>query len=78
MPILTRRDGGSLMIKDDVPIKVPGVKSTQVCIGIQAPKSAPVHREEIYDRLKLARSRSAQGGHEPMSTPSFAICGAPE
>jgi len=50
MLILTRRDGESLNIGDDVIVKVVGVKGDQVKIGINAPEDVVVDREEIYDR----------------------------
>lgn len=52
MLILTRRTGESVMIGKDVSMTVLGVKGNQVRIGINAPKSIPVHREEIYERIK--------------------------
>lgn len=52
MLILTRRTGETLMIGDDVTLTVLGVKGNQVRLGINAPKSVPVHREEIYERIK--------------------------
>ncbi len=52
MLILTRRIGESLMLGDDVKVTVLGIKGVQVRIGIDAPKSLPVHREEIYQRIQ--------------------------
>lgn len=52
MLILTRRIGESVYIGDDVRLTVLGVRGTQVRIGINAPKDIPVHREEIYYRIK--------------------------
>jgi carbon storage regulator len=52
MLILTRRVGESLMIGDDVTITVLGVKGNQVRIGVNAPKSIAVHREEIYKKIQ--------------------------
>jgi carbon storage regulator len=61
MLILTRRVGETVMIGNDVTVTVLGVKGNQVRIGINAPKSVAVHREEIYERIK----REQQGGVEP-------------
>jgi carbon storage regulator len=58
MLILTRRVGETVMIGDDVTITVLGVKGNQVRVGINAPKTVAVHREEIYERIK----REQQGG----------------
>ena len=72
MLILTRRVGETVMIGDEVTITVLGVKGNQVRVGINAPKSVAVHREEIYERIK----REQQGEHgehdeNPSSTSEF-------
>ena len=51
MLILTRRVGESLRIGDDVSVTVLGIKGSQVRIGVNAPKTISVHREEVYDRI---------------------------
>jgi carbon storage regulator len=61
MLILTRRIGETLIIGDNVTITVLGVKGNQVRLGVNAPKSVSVHREEIYERIQ--REQAGQGGH---------------
>jgi carbon storage regulator len=61
MLILTRRAGETLMIGDDVSITVLGVKGNQVRIGVNAPKTVSVHREEIYQRIQREKTQQAGG-----------------
>jgi carbon storage regulator len=44
--------GEAVMIGTDVTVTVLGVKGNQVRVGIEAPKSVPVHRKEIYERIQ--------------------------
>jgi len=70
MLILTRRVGETVMIGDEVTITVLGVKGNQVRVGINAPKSVAVHREEIYERIK--REQQGETGDKPKHTTEFA------
>ncbi len=63
MLILTRRVGETLMIGDEVTVTVLGVKGNQVRLGVNAPRTVAVHREEIYERIK--REQDGSGGNEP-------------
>jgi len=56
MLILTRKVGETLIIGDDVRITVLGVKGNQIRIGVDAPKSVAVHREEIYERIQAEKN----------------------
>ena len=62
MLILTRRVGESVMIGHDVTVTVLGVKGNQVRIGVNAPKSVAVHREEIYERIRREEQGPGNGG----------------
>ena len=68
MLILTRRVGETVMIGDEVTVTVLGVKGNQVRIGVNAPKTVAVHREEIYERIKREHEGGGgegTGGGEP-------------
>ena len=48
MLIITRRAGERIMIGDDVVIEILEVAGNSVRVGIEAPRSVPVYRNEIY------------------------------
>lgn len=48
MLVLTRKSGQSIIVNDEIKIMVVQVKGKQVRIGIQAPQSSKIFREEIY------------------------------
>ena len=51
MLILTRRVGEVIRIGADVTVTVLGVNGRQVRVGVQAPPSVTVHREEVFNRI---------------------------
>ena len=52
MLILTRKSGEGIRIGDDIRVVVLEVKGNQVRIGIEASASMPVHRDEVYEKIK--------------------------
>lgn len=52
MLILTRRPMQSIIIGDDIEVKVLGMKGNQIRFGIIAPSEISVHRDEIYRRIQ--------------------------
>ena len=60
MLVLTRSVGERLFIQDGViKIQVLEVKGNQVRIGIEAPKDIAIHREEVFDRIKIESNEEA-------------------
>jgi carbon storage regulator len=51
MLVLTRRAGESIMIDDEIELKVLKIRGSQVHLGIDAPKRAAVHRKEVWLRI---------------------------
>lgn len=52
MLVLMRRLGESILIGDDIKITLVDSRSTQAKIGIEAPKSVVILREELIERDK--------------------------
>jgi carbon storage regulator len=52
MLVLSRRADESMFIGDDIKITVLDIRGGQVRLGITAPESIKVHREEVYQRIK--------------------------
>ena len=52
MLILTRKEGQTLHIGDEIAVTVTQIKGKQVRIGIDAPKDVPIHREEAKDKVR--------------------------
>lgn len=55
MLIVQRKPTERVMIGDDIVITILGVRGNQVRVGIAAPKSVPVHREEVFDKIAAER-----------------------
>jgi carbon storage regulator len=66
--ILTRRIGETVMIGDEVTVTVLRVKGNQVRLGVNAPKTVSVQREEIFNRIKHQGSEAPQA-QETTPTP---------
>ena len=64
MLLLTRKLGENIRIGDDVKITIVEVKGNHVKLGIDAPPSVKVHREEIYARIQQENRRAAQAALE--------------
>lgn len=56
MLILTRKPDETVVIGNDIRVRVMGVNGNQVRIGIEAPKNIEVDREEIHERKQQERA----------------------
>jgi carbon storage regulator len=59
MLVLTRRANQSIVIGNDVVVTVLEVRGDQVRLGITAPRSIDVHREEVFRALQEANQEAA-------------------
>ena len=60
MLVLSRRSGESIIINDNVEVKIVEIKGDYVKVGITAPRSIPVHRKEIFEAIQRENARAAQ------------------
>lgn len=60
MLILTRKLGERITIGDDITITLLEIKGAQVKLGIKAPKSISIHRQEIYERIRKENLNSSE------------------
>jgi len=51
MLVLARKQGQRIMIGNDVILTICEIRGDRVRIGINAPKTVSVHREEIMERI---------------------------
>jgi len=68
MLIITRRPGEKIMLGDDTVIEVIEVSGSSVRIGIDAPRSLPVYREEIWRSVKEENAAAATADPKVLPT----------
>ncbi len=56
MLVLSRRVGETLTIGNNIQVTMLGIRGNRVQIGISAPTQIPVHRQEIYNRIKKSQA----------------------
>lgn len=52
MLALSRKIGESIVINDNIEITVLDISRDQIKIGIEAPRSVPIHRKEVYLQIQ--------------------------
>lgn len=60
MLALARKVNQSIVLGNDIEITLLEIKGDQVKIGINAPKSVPIYRKEIYDQIQEENRNAAQ------------------
>ncbi len=65
MLALSRKINESIMIGHDIEITILEIKGEQVKIGINAPKSVPLYRKEIYVQIQEANKEAVSADASP-------------
>ncbi|CAG7633960.1 Translational regulator CsrA [Paenibacillus solanacearum] len=71
MLVLTRRKGESIIIGDQIEIVVLGQEGEQVKIGIRAPQSIPVFRQELYSVIQQSNREAMQSSFNMQKFPNI-------
>ena len=61
MLALARKTNQSIMIGNDIEITLLEIKGDQVKIGINAPKSVPIYRKEMYVQIQDENKKASEG-----------------
>jgi carbon storage regulator len=60
MLVLSRKQGESIVIANDIVVNIVDIGRGRVQIGVTAPPHYSVNREEIHRRIQLAKSAAPQ------------------
>src|SRR5438876_12415796 len=74
MLVLARQREESIMIGDDIEVRIVDLRADKVRLGISAPRSVSVHRKEVYDAIRR-ENRSAANISQSDVAP---LIGAPQ
>jgi carbon storage regulator len=70
MLIITRRPGEKIMLGDDIVVHVMEIVGNSVRVGIQAPRSVPVYREEIWNAVREENRAAADSAPTDLPVPA--------
>jgi carbon storage regulator len=73
---ITRRAGERVNLGDDVIIEVTEIRGQTVRLGIEAPRSVPVYREEIWLEVKRENEAAARAAGTTLPDVSGRLKGA--
>ncbi len=71
MLVLTRKSDESVILGDDIEVKVLGVRGDQVSLGFSAPAEMSINRKEIYEAILTANKEAAGKSDAPLDV----LCG---
>jgi carbon storage regulator len=68
--IITRKPGEKIMLGDEIVVHVMEIVGNSVRVGIEAPRSIPVYREEIWDAVREENRAAADASPEALPRPA--------
>ncbi len=73
MLVLSRKIGEVVTIGSTIKVTVLGYDRGFVKLGIEAPRSVPVHRQEVYDRIRDVNHQAVQTEREGLQAALKAV-----
>lgn len=64
MLVLTRKLGESIIIGDNIEVKIVSIDGDQIKLGIQAPSEVKIYRNEIFEAIQDENRKALQIGEE--------------
>jgi carbon storage regulator len=68
MLVLTRKPGESIRIGEDIKLTIVEIDGNNVKIGIEAPRTVAIHREEVFQRILDENKQAASGKQQDLSS----------
>lgn len=68
MLILSRKTDQQIKIGEDITITIIDIKGDQVKIGVEAPKSVKVFRQEVFNAIKNENTAASIVNNDVVST----------
>ncbi|WP_347548337.1 carbon storage regulator CsrA [Pseudalkalibacillus hwajinpoensis] len=59
MLVLGRKKGESIVINDEIELKIISIEGDTVKLGIEAPKNIAIHRKEVYEAIQSENKLAA-------------------
>jgi len=63
MLVLTRKLGQNILIGENVTVKVLKIDNNKVQLGISAPRSVPIYRQELIDKIREFNQLALKTNH---------------
>lgn len=73
MLVLSRKQGESIVIGEEVTLTIVEIRGDKVRIGIEAPRDIAVHRKEVADAIAAALVKD-ESNQEESETPAQSTC----
>jgi len=67
MLVLTRKSEESVIIGNNIEVKVLAVRGDQVSIGFSAPDDVSIYRKEVYDAIQRENLQAVKHANQDMS-----------